>query len=192
MKDNNLLIIILAFVFGYCLQGMMKNMCGGRLLEGAEKIPATCGNFTKDDYNTCEKKNWKLTHLLPGAETCDTLKTALGKTGYTCREYMCGSESRLDLSNCGPYKTGSYVSAAYGDVESCSKPPNPAGISGRFWSSWLNNCVATSGEAYAQVCPNAAPESYWGKICPSADPALGGAKAGSNTGNINKYINKGT
>jgi len=35
MDDNNLLMIILAFVFGYCLQGMMKNMCGGRLVEGA-------------------------------------------------------------------------------------------------------------------------------------------------------------
>jgi len=35
MDDNNLLMIILAFVIGYCLQGMMKNMCGGRLIEGS-------------------------------------------------------------------------------------------------------------------------------------------------------------
>ena len=35
MDDNNLLMIILAFVFGFMLQGMMKNMCGGRLIEGA-------------------------------------------------------------------------------------------------------------------------------------------------------------
>jgi hypothetical protein len=35
MDDNNLLMIILAFIVGYCLQGMMKNMCGGRLLEGS-------------------------------------------------------------------------------------------------------------------------------------------------------------
>jgi hypothetical protein len=30
MDDNNLLMIILAFVVGYMIQGMMKNMCGGR------------------------------------------------------------------------------------------------------------------------------------------------------------------
>jgi hypothetical protein len=35
MDNNNLLMIILAFVVGFMLQGMMKNMCGGRLVEGA-------------------------------------------------------------------------------------------------------------------------------------------------------------
>jgi len=35
MDDNNFLMIILAFIVGYCLQGMMKNMCGGRLVEGS-------------------------------------------------------------------------------------------------------------------------------------------------------------
>ena len=34
MNDNDLLMIVLEFVFGYCLQGMMKNMCGERLVEG--------------------------------------------------------------------------------------------------------------------------------------------------------------
>ena len=34
MDDNDLLMIILAFVSGFMLQGMMKNMCGGRLVEG--------------------------------------------------------------------------------------------------------------------------------------------------------------
>ena len=34
MDDNNLLMIILAFVVGFMLQGMMKNMCGGRFVEG--------------------------------------------------------------------------------------------------------------------------------------------------------------
>lgn len=40
MNDNNLLMIILAFVFGYCLQSMMKDMCGRTLIEGAI---GTCG-----------------------------------------------------------------------------------------------------------------------------------------------------
>jgi len=38
MDDNNLLIIVLAFVVGFMLQGMMKNMCGGRLIEGEVSI----------------------------------------------------------------------------------------------------------------------------------------------------------
>ena len=36
MKDNNLLMIVLAFLVGYMASGMMKNMCGGLLFEGAE------------------------------------------------------------------------------------------------------------------------------------------------------------
>ena len=34
MDDNNLLMIILAFVVGYMIQGMMNNMCGSILIEG--------------------------------------------------------------------------------------------------------------------------------------------------------------
>ena len=33
MDDNSLLIIVLAFVLGYMASGMMKTMCGGRLVE---------------------------------------------------------------------------------------------------------------------------------------------------------------
>lgn len=34
MDDNSLLVIILAFILGYMFSGMMKQMCGGRLVEG--------------------------------------------------------------------------------------------------------------------------------------------------------------
>jgi hypothetical protein len=34
MDNNTLLMIILAFVVGYCLQSMLENMCGNRLVEG--------------------------------------------------------------------------------------------------------------------------------------------------------------
>jgi hypothetical protein len=34
MDINELLMIVLAFVLGYMLPGMMKNMCGQRLVEG--------------------------------------------------------------------------------------------------------------------------------------------------------------
>jgi len=53
MDDNNLLMIVLAFVVGFMLQGMMKNMCGGRLLEGywqgwGEKCAAPLPPYCKD------------------------------------------------------------------------------------------------------------------------------------------------
>ena len=34
MDNNELLMIVLAFVVGYMVSGMMKQMCGGRLVEG--------------------------------------------------------------------------------------------------------------------------------------------------------------
>lgn len=35
MENNNLLMIVLAFVLGYMVSGMMKQMCGPRLVEGS-------------------------------------------------------------------------------------------------------------------------------------------------------------
>ena len=37
MEENILLMIILAFVLGCMCSGMMKNICGGKLVEGVEK-----------------------------------------------------------------------------------------------------------------------------------------------------------
>ena len=37
MDDNNLLMIVLAFVVGFMLPGMMNNMCGVRLIEGKRR-----------------------------------------------------------------------------------------------------------------------------------------------------------
>jgi hypothetical protein len=51
MKDNNLLMIIMAFVIGYCLQGMMKNMCGGRLIEGSDYEPSDSQSCCSDPDN---------------------------------------------------------------------------------------------------------------------------------------------
>ena len=33
MDNNSLLIIVLAFILGFMASGMMKSMCGGRLVE---------------------------------------------------------------------------------------------------------------------------------------------------------------
>ena len=67
MDDNSLLMIVLAFVFGYMASGMMKQMCGRRLVEGEVckgsgqsgedckywKSPTNCGN------------NWQFNWLSP-------------------------------------------------------------------------------------------------------------------------------
>jgi len=54
MKDNDLLMIILAFVFGYMLQGMMKNMCGLRLVEGVtNSLSIPCDNNQGVECDTC-------------------------------------------------------------------------------------------------------------------------------------------
>jgi hypothetical protein len=68
MKDNDLLMIILAFVFGFILLGMMKNMCGGLLIEGvvgdtvdANKSlcqPSTAAKDKFDDDGWGGKKLW--------------------------------------------------------------------------------------------------------------------------------------
>lgn len=46
MDNNELLMIVLAFVVGYMCSGMMKQMCGGRLVEGS--LP----NWINDMCNT--------------------------------------------------------------------------------------------------------------------------------------------
>jgi len=43
-ENNYLLIIVLAFILGYMLPGMMKNMCGGRLFEFSSKPNPQCGD----------------------------------------------------------------------------------------------------------------------------------------------------
>ena len=46
MEDNQLLMIVLAFILGYMASGMMKNMCGCRLLEGEKKTTTTINPST--------------------------------------------------------------------------------------------------------------------------------------------------
>jgi len=59
MDDNSLLVIILAFMLGCMCSGMMKQMCGGRLVEGSfwgpdPKIKTIKGDkCTNDPYDSC-------------------------------------------------------------------------------------------------------------------------------------------
>ena len=51
MEDNSLLMIILAFVLGYMASGMMKQMCGGQLVEGAQ-MPQKYSNIFSCWWNS--------------------------------------------------------------------------------------------------------------------------------------------
>lgn len=49
MEDNSLLMIVLAFILGYMCSVMMKQMCGGRLVEGAvDENDKNLGVMSKD------------------------------------------------------------------------------------------------------------------------------------------------
>jgi len=55
MDNNDLLMIVLAFVLGCMCSGMMKSMCGGRLIEGDEldgiQYTAISVKQIKDQFN---------------------------------------------------------------------------------------------------------------------------------------------
>jgi len=53
MKNNNLLMIILAFIVGYYLNSMMKNMCEDRLFEGNGGGTTTDQDEYSDQWDRC-------------------------------------------------------------------------------------------------------------------------------------------
>ena len=59
MEDNSLLVIVLAFVLGCMCSGMMKQMCGGRLVEGrlvpCWKQTKNCTDWTGYCKTLCEE-----------------------------------------------------------------------------------------------------------------------------------------
>jgi len=183
MKDNDLLMIILAFISGFMLQGMMKNMCGGRLFEGVTNPPPTppesCGGFRHEHYNKCEEQSWDPTVTLTGPtissdETCATLQSAIGDTGADCRKYMCGNEAGTDLGNCGPFKNGYYVNKYFSAIK-CARPDGTRGVVPYgegwhgMWTKWLDSCVKYSRFAYEQVCEKPR-KSPWDEKCPKNSP----------------------
>ena len=58
MDDNKLLMIVLAFILGLMASKMMKNMCGGRLVEGAmnkmKQIGEVCDTSWDCDSVCCK------------------------------------------------------------------------------------------------------------------------------------------
>ena len=59
MKDNDWLMIVVAFIAGYFFQDMMKNMCGNRLVEGiTTMVNKRCDSEmvgTQDSTTYCKK-----------------------------------------------------------------------------------------------------------------------------------------
>ena len=60
MEDNQLLMIVLAFVVGYMTSGMMKQMCRGRLVEGDEYAICDLEHHTKENLqnHNCHYDPW--------------------------------------------------------------------------------------------------------------------------------------
>jgi hypothetical protein len=81
MKDNDLLMIILAFVSGFMLHGMMKNMCGGRLVEGdTAECDEACQASTEAGCNPACQATMRLEHSCTADYECDPR--------YYCGEYI--------------------------------------------------------------------------------------------------------
>ena len=75
MKDNDLLMVVIAFVIGFMLQGMMKNMCGQRRLKEGNMFGDIWGNHrSMDDEgyqwdNEIQNFSGKLRDRISGYET---------------------------------------------------------------------------------------------------------------------------
>ena len=55
MNHNDLLTLLIAFVFGYFAHQMMRNMCGNRLIEGDRSADCnTCWNPFSSDVDDTE------------------------------------------------------------------------------------------------------------------------------------------
>jgi hypothetical protein len=121
MNDNNLLMIILAFVFGYCLQSMMKDMCGRTLIEGAI---GTCGyghgkvtgsdGCTKCPKGTWNRKNDAFYNTMTVCTNCPTGKTTRGEGssgagGSECN--VCQKGYWKDDTDCTACPTGKTTQA---------------------------------------------------------------------------------
>ena len=61
MDNNSFLMIVLAFVVGYMCSGMMKQMCGGRLVEGTQ-------NDCDQAYN--DAKNFAKSYIDSNSPAC--------------------------------------------------------------------------------------------------------------------------
>lgn len=58
MDDNKLLMIVLAFILGLMASKMMKNMCGGRLVEGAMYVAHSKGLGQPCSFGECKWDLW--------------------------------------------------------------------------------------------------------------------------------------
>ena len=84
MDNNNLLIIILAFVVGYCLPSMMKNMCGGRLVEGYGP-GSTCSDGGMGGQYDCN--GWGVDRNDLTCSRCNDGTSLCTKANETCSNY---------------------------------------------------------------------------------------------------------
>ena len=84
MDNNELLMIVLAFIIGYMASGMMKQMCGYNLVEGYFNLPdghicnfnhncasLCCKDATGGRYGTCGPAEFSLSSWTGGCDFLD-------------------------------------------------------------------------------------------------------------------------
>ena len=83
MDNNELLMIVLAFVVGYMASNMMKSMCSGRLVEGMNQSNCinTCYEDMSSNMKTIQDLYWGYTI---DKDTYNTKYDNLSDTYNTC------------------------------------------------------------------------------------------------------------
>jgi hypothetical protein len=123
MDYNKLLKIFLAFILGYMLPGMMRNICGGRLVEG---VSSQCG------YG-------KIRHNLVDCRPCytGTFNSKNDIVGGKCIGCSAGTyQDKTGQSSCKDCPNGSYASAeGSSQCKSCSDYRKSSTSKGPFTKS---------------------------------------------------------
>jgi len=145
MENNNLLMIILAFIVGYCVQGMIKNMCGGHLIEGMVN-PHYCPKGRREivgPINNASLNDETGTVLLgtdqDGDFYCEICPegTYNNSVGGTCTPCKAGTFSSAGATTCTPCEAGTYSSSTGAvNCTDCS--------AGTYSSAGAVNCINCS------------------------------------------------
>lgn len=100
MEDNQLLIIVFAFILGYLASGIMKNMCGCRLLEG-NKNPTTINVSCTPKYRAKDIDGIQKSTIL----TCSTILQNYDKIDSECKKHCDNELKGASADYCEPIST---------------------------------------------------------------------------------------
>ena len=158
MEDNSLLMIILAFILGYMCSAMIKQMCGGRLVEGTNgpSVEEMIEGEQETDLhiNPNFKDDYDIDLIALVDSYCPAGKY---KTNNSCRDCPAGQYSYVGSSSCTVCPANTYSASGSGSCTDC--PANTMSASGsgscvdicpvdsQNYSDWTyeNNCDCPVG-----------------------------------------------